>query len=176
MESCKTCPHSPCYDESWNSSFKWPHQPSLSRDAIKSLVVLTVLSINFGMVLTAKSHLLQPVELTNPLSGEQQLSEEGHLIDWNDLGNSVGEWAILALVEICSFAREVSEDKVTGEMDLGMSLFVWNLFKNGIFEVNLDNFGFGDGGTDSIFGQMRIVSLDSMLKANMLDLGLYQTR
>ena len=106
--------------------------------------------------------------VANLLSGEQQLSEEGHLIDWNDLGVSVGEWAISDLIEIHSFAGEVSADKVTGEMDLGASLFVWHLFKNRIFKVNLDSF-YGDRGTDSIFGGMRIVSLDSMLEANMLD-------
>ena len=145
--------------------FEWPRRPSLSRDAVESIVVLTVLSINFGMVLTAKSHFLRPVELTDPLSGEQQLAEEGHLIDWNDLGGSVCEWAISALVDIRSFA----EDEVTGEMDLSANLFVQHSFENGIFQVNQIKFGFRDGGTDFIFGRMRIVGLDSMLEANMLD-------
>ena len=91
---------------------------------------------------------------------------------WNwlsNLGGSVGEWAVSALKEIHSFTGEVSEDEVTSEMDLGMNLFVWHLFENGIFEVNLGSFGFGDGGTDFIFCRIRIVGLDSMVKANMLD-------
>jgi hypothetical protein len=168
-ESRKTCPHSPYYDESWNSSFDWPSAPPLSRDAVESIAVLAVLATSFGMVLTAKSHLLQLVEPTNPLSGEQRLSEEGQLIDWKDLGGSVGEWAVSAFEEIRSLAGNVSEDEVTGEMDLGANMIVRELFEDGIFEVNLTSFDFGGGGIDAKVSRMRIFGLDSMLEAEILD-------
>jgi hypothetical protein len=56
--------------------------------------MFSTLAIYFGMVLTAKSHLLRPVNATDPLSGQTVMNlTTGELIDWYDPGASLGEWA-----------------------------------------------------------------------------------
>ena len=170
-KSRKTCPHSPYYDATVSSSFEWPGFPSLSRDAIDSMVLFSALAVNFGMVLTAKSHLLRPAELTDPLSGEQTMKPpmEGQLIDWRDLGGSLGEWATSALDEVRAYVGDLAEDGVSGEVDLQANILVRELLDDGVFSMELNDMSVGGGGINATISRLRILGLDSMLEADVLD-------
>ena len=171
VKARKTCPSSPYYSPSADASFVWPGIPLFSTEAIESMVMFSALAVNFGMVLTAKSHNLRPDEPTNQLSAEEtmQLTQDGKLIDWRDMGGSLGEWAGGFLDEVRAYVGGIGEDEKTGEIALQANILVRKLLENGAFSMPLKDMGSGGTGLNANLTEVRVFGLDSMLQADVLD-------
>jgi len=164
------CPSSPYYDPQENTSFEWPKLPSLSKDSVESLVSFAGLALNFAIALTAKSHLLKPAEPTDPMSGEVLLlSEKEELVDWSDIGNSIGDWADSAIDEFRSSIVSPVMDNLTGEQDIRANVLIREWLEGGILSIDLEDSKFENEEIGLELKQIRIIGLDSIVEADLLN-------
>lgn len=164
------CPSSPYYDPQENTSIEWPELPSLSRDSAESLVSFAGLALNFAIALTAKSHLLRPAEPTDPLSGETfLLTEQEKLVDWSDIGESVGDWADSAIRELRSSIVAPAVDDLTGEQDIRANVLIRDWLDDGILSIDLGNVKFENEDIGLVLKKMKIIGLDSVVEADVLN-------
>lgn len=166
------CPNSPYYDPQENTYVEWPKLPHLSKDGVETLVSFAGIALNFAIALIAKSHLLRPTDPTDPLSGEHSLHhDEENLIDWSDMGESVGDWASSGISELRSLIMSPVVDKLSGGLDLRANVLIREWLDGGILHIDLENLTFEneDIGIGLVMKQIKIIGLDSIVEGNVLN-------
>lgn len=165
----RQCPHSPYFVEGETENyFKLPGFPTLSKDSLETLVIVGALLAECSLIVVSKSHLLLPSKPRDPLSSQFSLvvPEYARLLDWTDLGSSVGSWAESVLEE----TREYLRSNATSDGDLKANTLVREklLDEEGKMTVAIDGVSFESQGLMASLDGFHVMGLDSLSEIEVL--------
>eukprot|EP00978_Attheya_sp_CCMP212_P013395 scaffold33693_cov49-Attheya_sp.AAC.10 len=172
------CPHDAHYDAgAVPIKRKQIGTPRLQRESIEMIATFGSLMVEMALVFIAKSHLLlQPAEVTNPLSGQDSLPYEANILDWTDLNASFGDWADLTVrmaITYISTKHVVNNNSNTSAEDLGANILMRNflLDNHETYVVQFSDIRFEGGGIVASVAKLEIHGLDSMSKCALKFIG-----
>jgi len=173
LDSSKKCPHSPDYDENFTVPVSELSFPSLSPEALDSMVFIGALAVDMAKVLIALSH--QSIEIdTYPLSGQENLKVPNDtLVDISSLGKYFGDWIDSAIDGLKSYLGELQGDLdgMNGDADIGANLLMRQLVldENRTLVVKFEDLKFGQNGTEFKVDEMRVIGADTFKSFKFFD-------
>jgi hypothetical protein len=169
-KSRKLCPYSPSYDPNAELLFQRPGIRALNQRAIESLVMMSSLALNFGIILVVESHILSPSKATNPLSNEKLFSrsEKRRMVNWQDVEDSIGKPAEFCIDQARAYFNRVLENNESGKSYPQANVFIQNMMKDTHFTLPIGSSSVNLLGSAWNLTELRIFGLDSMLTADVL--------
>ena len=170
----KQCPHNAAYEESFVPvEYDSVNFPNLSRPSVEFIFFSVALSMPLILVVGSKSHLSYEDEIRDPLSRQKslQVPTDMKLLDFSDLGASIGNWADTVLNEIRGYLSGTVENPIsaTGK-DLKINVFLRSalLDKDKALTIPVSQ-SIEEGGIKIGLQAVKIFGLDSFTSFNALD-------
>jgi hypothetical protein len=162
------CPVSPKFNTSAvRSDNGWSGFPTLSSNAVDTMLYAAVLASEVGFVVFAENHRKELIEPTSLLSGQASLDvpEGTRLLDWMNLESSVGVLAERAMEEARTYLRSTDSDG-----GLRINDFLGDLVgEAGVLDIDFDELSFEVDDFVVEVKTARVKGLDSFSRFEVLD-------
>lgn len=157
------CPHSPLYDDGAVVTHEWPGMPPLSDTAAHTLGHVAAMALQLWLLTMAHGHLNDPNPVDTIERVDPEILDSSHLIDWNNLCGTVGDWADSALQGLRDVTSKTVIDEMTGERVLAINSLMKDRDGEWTLPLHSDAL-FSIGGSQLFASNLRLKGLDTFRK------------